>query len=321
MEEHIRQYHDQYRKHLRSSLYKENTSRNKVSINKKYSSAYYNKKSKIFDGDKHAIMYWRYLNSLQDDFYDFQEEILKQFFQISLPQLYDGESWRQNDKQILQMYGYPTVPFKYQLYEAARKEGKTFIASAHVAAAMLAIPPRKETFIIALVSLTLKNATDILAKVYSIMSSMKYDRNRIKIVYQIEKIKVEFYDSNGQYIGTNLIEPKQSGGVNIFILFCRFCVLYVCIDCDVLSKGTIRTNIGQYTIKFYFFLLFLNSFANHSNPFFIPLSLYTSVANISYDIFNLFNPNFSLIVSTETASSMSCLFANTASMPSSFFQS
>lgn len=214
MDQHILKYHAQYKAHLRSSLYKENIKKGTVSINKKYTSTYYNKKSKIFEGDKNAIMYWKYINSLQDEFYDFQEELTKMAFQLTLPQLYYGEEWRHSETQIAKMYGCWPIR-KYMVYEAARKEGKTFIAMVVAAAALLAIPPRDDTFIIALVSLSLKNATDMLAKLYSIISNMSFDRERIKIIYQIEKVKIEFYDKSGKYIGMNLIEPKQSGGVSI----------------------------------------------------------------------------------------------------------
>ena len=215
MDQYIRNYHVQHRNHIKSALYNEDTKKYRTSIHKKYNVSYYQDKTNILQGDKNAILYWKHLNSLQDNFYDFQEELTKQFFRLSLPQLYHGEEWRYNEKQILSMYGYDDKVYKYQLYEAARKEGKTFIAAAHVAALMLSVPPRTDTFIINLVSLSLKNATDILSKVFSIMNSMNYDRTHIKVVHQVETIKVEFYDKKVRHIGTSIVEPKQSGGVSI----------------------------------------------------------------------------------------------------------
>lgn len=222
MQKYIEQYNKIYENHLLSCESNKKIKKQEgFQIHQKYSSNYNKNKTKIFAGDSNAIMYWKYIYTMKEtELFDFQEALLDQFFQVTIPQLY-FQDWDYNSKDILDIYGFEKE-YKFQLYKSGRKEGKTFIATLHAMAAVLAISPRKDSFSISLCSLSLENATDMLSKAYLNSEYINYDKSTIYINYKIKKMEIFFLNEIGKTIGKSIIKAKQSGSVSNHLSSCMY---------------------------------------------------------------------------------------------------
>ena len=229
MDDYLLNYNIRHKQHLESC--KNNKEINETNINfvhKKYNKEYYLEKNKIYKGDIAAINYWKYISTVKNkELYDFQEELLKQYFHLTLPQFY-YEDWNESKNTILAMYGFERE-YKFQVYRTSRKEGKTFVSCLHVMSAIMATPYRKEPFMIALLSLSLAGSMDMLSKCFELSNSMVYDEKKIKINYHMKKMQVFFSDGKNTLLGVSIVKAFASGpnAVSILLLLLFFNYFYI----------------------------------------------------------------------------------------------